>query len=79
MCGDGLCFEVPPLASDALLITLHPLLENVLQIVSRKLQEDIGTGVLTFHFRFSVSKALLALENRGSSHCIVPINLMDEL
>jgi hypothetical protein len=26
-CGDGLFFEVPPLASDALLTTLHPLLE----------------------------------------------------
>jgi hypothetical protein len=32
-CGDGLLFEVPPLASDALLSTLHPLLENVLQTV----------------------------------------------
>jgi hypothetical protein len=32
-CGDGLFFEVPPLASDALLRTLHPLLENVLQTV----------------------------------------------
>jgi hypothetical protein len=30
-CGDGLYFEVPPLTSDALLTTLHPLLENVLQ------------------------------------------------
>jgi hypothetical protein len=29
-CGDGLFFEVPPLASDALLTTLHPLLKNVL-------------------------------------------------
>jgi hypothetical protein len=35
-----LFFEVLPLASDALLTTLHPLLENVLQIVSCKLQED---------------------------------------
>jgi hypothetical protein len=43
-CGDGLFFEVPPLASDALLTTLHPLLENVLQTVCRKLQEDSGTG-----------------------------------
>jgi hypothetical protein len=33
-CGDGLFFEVPPLASDALLTTLHPLLENVLQTVN---------------------------------------------
>jgi hypothetical protein len=37
-------FEIPPLASDALLTTLHPLLENVLQTVCRKLQEDNGTG-----------------------------------
>jgi hypothetical protein len=42
-CGDGLFFEVPPLASDAL-ITLHPLLEKVLQTVCHKLQEDSGTG-----------------------------------
>jgi hypothetical protein len=32
-CGDGLFFEVPPSASEALLTTLHPLLENVLQTV----------------------------------------------
>jgi hypothetical protein len=32
-CGDGLFFGVPPLASDALLTTLYPLLENVLQTV----------------------------------------------
>jgi hypothetical protein len=32
-CGDGLIFEVPPLASDALLTTLHSLLENILQTV----------------------------------------------
>jgi hypothetical protein len=32
-CGDGLFFEVPPLASDALLTTLHPLLQNVLQTI----------------------------------------------
>jgi hypothetical protein len=30
---DGFFFEVPPLASDALLTTLHPLLENLLQTV----------------------------------------------
>jgi hypothetical protein len=42
-CGGAvtsLFFEVPPLASDALLTTLHPLLENVLQTVCCKLQED---------------------------------------
>jgi hypothetical protein len=32
-CGDGLFFEIPPLASDALLTTLNPLLGNVLQTV----------------------------------------------
>jgi hypothetical protein len=32
-CGDGLVFEVPPLASEPLLTTLHPLLRNVLQTV----------------------------------------------
>jgi hypothetical protein len=32
-CGDGLLFEVPLLASDALLTPLHPLLKNVLQTV----------------------------------------------
>jgi hypothetical protein len=32
-CGDGLFLEAPPLASDALLTTLHPLLQNVLQTV----------------------------------------------
>jgi hypothetical protein len=30
-CDDGLFFEEPPLASDALLTTLHPLLEKLLQ------------------------------------------------
>jgi hypothetical protein len=34
-CGDGLFFEVLPLASDALLTTLHPLLENVLRTVDQ--------------------------------------------
>jgi hypothetical protein len=43
-CGDGLFFEVPPLASDALLTTLHPLLEKVLQTVFSRLQEDSGAG-----------------------------------
>jgi hypothetical protein len=32
-CDDGLFFEVPLLVSDALLTTLRPLLENVLQTV----------------------------------------------
>jgi hypothetical protein len=32
-CGDGISFDVPPLKSDVLLTTLHPLFENVLQTV----------------------------------------------
>jgi hypothetical protein len=57
--------------------TLHPLIENVLQTVCRKLQGDSGTG--GFDVRFSVCKALPLLENRISSHCIVSFGLMDEL
>jgi hypothetical protein len=41
------------LASDALLTTLHPLLENVLQTISRKLQEDSGTGSFDLKTPFS--------------------------
>jgi hypothetical protein len=36
--------EVPPLASNALLTALHPLLENVLHTVCYILQEDSRTG-----------------------------------
>jgi hypothetical protein len=41
-CVDGLFFEVPPLASDALLIKLHPLLENVLKTATsfRRIEEQ---------------------------------------
>jgi hypothetical protein len=42
-CGDGLFFEVPPLARDALLTTLHPLLENVLQTVDHFQISCLGT------------------------------------
>jgi hypothetical protein len=55
MCGDGLFFEVPPLASDALLTMFYPLLENVLQTVCRKLQVDSGTG------GFDLSRSFLRL------------------
>jgi hypothetical protein len=43
-CGEGIFFEVLPLASDVLFSTLHPLLENILQTVCHKLQEDSGAG-----------------------------------
>jgi hypothetical protein len=35
-CGDGLFVEVPPLASDSLLTTLHPLLENGVTVVLKE-------------------------------------------
>jgi hypothetical protein len=41
------------LASDAFLTTLHPLLENVLQTVCRKLQEESGTGGFELRAPFS--------------------------
>jgi hypothetical protein len=46
LCGGAVTVfsEVPALATDTLFPTLHPLFENVLQTVCRKLQEDSGTG-----------------------------------
>jgi hypothetical protein len=35
-CSDALFFEVPPLASDALLTTLHPFLENGVTVVLKE-------------------------------------------
>jgi hypothetical protein len=52
-CGDGLFFEVPPLASNEILTTLHPLLENVLQTVCCKLQEDRRAGGFELGAAFS--------------------------
>jgi hypothetical protein len=56
LCGGEVTvsFEVPPLASDALITKLHQLLENVLQTVCRKLQ-DIRTG------GFDLSRTFLCL------------------
>jgi hypothetical protein len=68
-CGDGIFIEVPPLASDALLTTLHPLLENVLQIVCCKLQEGSGTSDFDLYVvgDSSVGIALgYGLDDRGS-------------
>jgi hypothetical protein len=42
-CGDGLFFEVSPLSSDALLTTLYPILENVLQTVDHFEISCLGT------------------------------------
>jgi hypothetical protein len=68
-CGDGLFFEVLRLASDALLATLHPLLENVLQTVYRKLQEGSGKSgfdVLTF-----VSPSLKRFHLLKATACLI--------
>jgi hypothetical protein len=46
-----------------------PLLENVLQTVCRKLQDDSGTGGF----------GLLITQKPQLVHCIVSIDLMDEL
>jgi hypothetical protein len=57
LCGGAVTvsfFEVPPLVSDAL-TSFHPLLENVLQTVCHKLQEDSGTG------GFNISRSFLRL------------------
>jgi hypothetical protein len=53
-CGDGLFFEVSPLASDALLTTLHPLLEIVLQTVD--------------HFEISCLGALFSWLKKSRNH-----------
>jgi hypothetical protein len=45
------------MTSDALLTTLHPIFENLLQTVYRKLQEETGTGgFLPKSFIFMVGK-----------------------
>jgi hypothetical protein len=80
--GDGLFFEVPPLESDTLLTTLHPLLENVLQTVCRKLQEDSGaeqavlTSELSFHGRKrpKIAEAISGLYG-GCSNGGLPISV----
>jgi hypothetical protein len=61
--GDGRFFEVPPLTNDALLTTLHPLLENVLQTVCRKLQEEPRSSL------FMVGKAQKSHGVRSGLHC----------
>jgi hypothetical protein len=57
LCGGAVTvfFEVLPLARDALLTTLYPLLENVLQTVCHKFHEDSGTG------DFDLSRSFLRL------------------
>jgi hypothetical protein len=51
-CGDGVFFEVSALASDAVLTTFHPLLENVLQTV-----DDFKISCFPLSSLFIVRKA----------------------
>jgi hypothetical protein len=54
-CGDGLFFKVPPLASNALLTMLYPLLENMLQAID--------------HFKISCLRTYFSwLEKTQKSH-----------
>jgi len=41
-CGGDLFFEVPPMASNVLLMTLHPLYENVLQTIDHFSNHENG-------------------------------------
>jgi hypothetical protein len=49
----GGAVTVLPLASTALLTTIYPILENVMQTVSCKVQEDSGAGGFDFGAPFS--------------------------
>jgi hypothetical protein len=53
-CGDGFFFELPPLASDALLTTLHLLLKNVLQTID--------------HFKISCCRAPFSWLEKSRNH-----------
>jgi hypothetical protein len=67
-CGDGLVFVVLPLASDALLTTLHSLPENVLKTVCRKLQEDSGTGDVDLLIWLEKPRNVMGGCSNGDSH-----------
>jgi hypothetical protein len=56
-CSDGLFFKVLPLAHDALLTMLHPLLENMLQTICSKLQKNGTGGFLPHSSCFMVERA----------------------
>jgi hypothetical protein len=78
-CGDDLFFEVPPLASNAFLVMLHPLLKTCCGPFAASFRRIVGLAVLTFHVPLCISKVLPPLENHSLSHCIISIGLMAEL
>jgi hypothetical protein len=57
----------------------NPMLQNDPFDVEEENEHDFNLEKFIFHVRFSVSKALPPLENLSSSHCIVSVDLMDEL
>jgi hypothetical protein len=64
-CSDGLFFEVLPLARNALITKLHPLLENVLQTVCRKFEEEPRSSI------FMVGKAQKLQAPRKLRHILI--------
>jgi hypothetical protein len=68
-CTDGLFFEVPLLASDALLTMLHPLLKNVLETVFCELHEDNGTG--SFDLVITLKLLLKCFHHLKTAVCII--------
>jgi hypothetical protein len=70
-CGDGLFFEVPPLASDALFTTLYPLLENVLQTV------DHFENFLPRTSLFIVGKAQISHGARSEMNSVFGLEKVD--
>jgi hypothetical protein len=70
-CGDGLFFEVPLLVSDALLTTLHPLLENVLQTVDHFEISCLGAPF------FMVGKAQKSHEARSELNSLFGLEKVD--
>jgi hypothetical protein len=68
LCGGAVTvsfFEVPPLANNELLTTLHPLFENVLQTVCLKLQENTEAGSFDHGAPFSWLEKPRNLMGRG--------------
>jgi hypothetical protein len=51
-CGDGLFFEVPPLASDELLTTLHPLSKTCCRPFAASFRRIVEQAVLTSELPF---------------------------
>jgi hypothetical protein len=61
LCGGAVTVSFStPLTSESLVTTLHPLLENVLQTVCRKLQEDSEKDAFGFLITLKIAARLIA-------------------